>query len=196
MKRLFDILFSTLFIVIFSIPLMVLTILVFTFIGCPVFFIQERPGLNGRIFKMYKFRTMNNNIDKSGMLLPDDQRITKLGRFLRNSSLDELPEIFNVFKGDMSFVGPRPLLVEYLPLYSNFQSRRHEVKPGITGLAQINGRNSISWDEKFNYDVYYVDNNSFVLDLKILLLTVFKVVKREGVNSKINETMPKFTGNK
>jgi len=159
------------------------------------FFLQTRPGKHGRLFKVVKFKTMNDAKDKSGDLLSDAQRITSIGRFIRNSSLDELPQLLNVIKGDMSFVGPRPLLVEYLPLYSDVQKRRHEVKPGITGWAQINGRNAIGWKEKFNYDVWYVDNISFTLDFRILWRTFKKVFKSEGVSSATSATMEKFTGN-
>jgi len=159
------------------------------------FFLQTRPGKYGRLFKVVKFKTMNDAKDKNGELLPDAQRITSIGRFIRNSSLDELPQLLNVIKGDMSFVGPRPLLVEYLPLYSDIQKRRHEVKPGITGWAQINGRNAIGWKEKFNYDVWYVDNISFTLDFRILWRTFKKVFKSEGVSSATSATMEKFTGN-
>ncbi|MFW9989900.1 MAG: sugar transferase [Candidatus Odinarchaeota archaeon] len=148
--------------------------------GSP-FFLQSRPGLNGKIFKVIKFKTMNDKKDENGILLPDNQRITSLGKFIRHTSLDELPQLINILKGDMSLVGPRPLLIEYLPLYNNFQKRRHEVKPGITGLAQVKGRNAISWDEKFKYDVFYVDHISFIMDIKILWLTLLKVIKREGI---------------
>jgi len=147
--------------------------------GSP-FFLQRRPGKDGRIFKVIKFKTMNDRKDTNGHLLPDDQRLTSLGRFLRQNSLDEIPQLFNVLKGDMSIIGPRPLLVSYLPLYNDFQKRRHEVKPGITGLAQIKGRNAITWKNKFKFDVWYVDHISFTLDLKIFLLSVIKVLKREG----------------
>ena len=155
---------------------------------------QKRPGLYGKPFVMYKFRTMIDAYDSQGKLLPDEKRMTKFGNFLRKYSLDELPELFNVLKGDMSLVGPRPLLVEYLPLYSKEQARRHEVKPGITGWAQINGRNDISWEEKFKLDIWYVDNRSFWLDLKILWFTLFKILKCEGVNKKGYVTTSKFKG--
>ena len=158
------------------------------------FFFQLRPGKNGKIFKVVKFKTMNDKKDKDGNLLPDADRITPLGSFIRRSSLDELPQMINVIKGDMSFVGPRPLLVEYLPRYSETQKRRHEVKPGITGWAQVNGRNAISWKQKFEYDVWYVDNISFLLDFKILLKTVQKVFKSEGISSATSATMEKFMG--
>lgn len=160
--------------------------------GKPVFFIQERPGKNAKIFKIYKFRTMNNKTDTNGNLLPDIQRITKVGKFIRLLSLDELPQLINVLKGEMSLIGPRPLLVEYLDKYSTEQARRHEVRPGITGWAQVNGRNAISWDEKFRLDVWYVENVSFCLDIKILIMTVLKVIRRESVNADSNSTMYKF----
>lgn len=161
-----------------------------------VFFIQLRPGMGGRLFLMVKFRTMNELLDANGKLLPDRDRLTPLGQFLRSCSLDELPELWNVLKGDMSLVGPRPLLPEYLPLYNERQRRRHEVRPGITGWAQINGRNSLDWDEKFELDIWYVDNRSLLLDLKIMLITLKKVVAREGISADSEATMPKFSGNK
>ncbi len=173
---------------------MLLALFVRTLIGAPVFFTQVRPGLNGRAFKMIKFRTMTNDRDSTGALLPDSVRLTPFGRFLRSTSLDELPEIWNVLKGDMSLVGPRPLLMEYLPLYSPEQTRRHEVRPGITGWAQINGRNALSWEEKFQLDVWYVDNQSFWLDLKILFLTVKKVLARDDISAAGEATMPVFRG--
>lgn len=162
--------------------------------GSPPFFTQKRPGLRGEIFRMVKFRSMTSERGEDGELLPDEQRLTQFGKFLRSTSLDELPELLNVLKGDMSLVGPRPLLVEYLPLYSAEQARRHEVRPGITGWAQINGRNALSWDEKFSLDVWYVDNWSLALDLKILFLTVWKVVRREGISAAGEATMTKFRG--
>lgn len=162
--------------------------------GSPVLFRQVRPGINGRPFQMIKFRTMRDAVDAQGNALPDAERLTKLGRFLRSTSLDELPELWNVLKGDMSLVGPRPLLMEYLPLYSVEQARRHQVRPGVTGWAQVNGRNSISWEEKFALDVWYVDNRSVWLDLKIIWLTIRKVVKREGISAAGEATMPKFDG--
>ena len=163
--------------------------------GFPIIFIQQRPGINGIPFNFFKFRTMTNETDEKGKLLPDRDRLTPIGRFLRNTSLDEVPSLFNVLKGDMSFVGPRPLLMEYLPLYSNEQMRRHDVKPGITGWAQINGRNSISWEEKFKLDVWYVDNQSLFLDIKIIFITIAKVLKQEGINQGRTITMEKFKGN-
>lgn len=159
------------------------------------FFFQLRPGLRGQIFRIWKFKTMNDRKDKSGELLPDHERLTIVGKWVRKTSLDELPQLINVLKGDMSLVGPRPLLVEYLPLYNTHQKRRHEVKPGITGWAQVNGRNAISWQQKFEYDVWYVENLSFFLDLKILWLTAMKVAKSEGINASQTTTMEKFTGN-
>jgi len=162
--------------------------------GTP-FFIQARPGKNGKIFKIVKFKTMNDKRDASGKLLPDDQRLTKIGKIVRKTSIDEIPQLWNVLKGDMSLVGPRPLLPEYLPLYNDFQKRRHEVRPGITGWAQVNGRNAVSWQQKFEYDVWYVENLSFLLDVKILLLTVKKVFKSEGIAAEGAATVGRFKGN-
>ena len=194
MKRLFD-LISSFIGLLFLLPVIILIILLVRFkIGSPIFFKQARPGLNGEIFNMYKFRTMTNECDKNGALKSDGVRLTEFGKFLRSTSLDELPGLWNVLKGDMSLVGPRPLLVEYLPLYSEKQSRRHEVKPGITGWAQVNGRNAISWDEKFDLDVWYVDNQSIWLDIKILWLTVKKVIVRDGISQSNHVTMDKFKG--
>jgi len=164
--------------------------------GSPVLFRQIRPGLNGKPFEMIKFRTMKDAVDAQGNPLPDSERLTPFGQFLRSSSLDELPELWNVLKGDMSLVGPRPLLMEYLPLYTPEQYRRHEVRPGVTGWAQINGRNALSWEEKFQLDVWYVDNRSLWLDIKILFLTVKKVVIRDGISADGEATMPKFTGSR
>jgi lipopolysaccharide/colanic/teichoic acid biosynthesis glycosyltransferase len=158
-------------------------------------FIQSRPGKNGRIFKIIKFKTMNDKKDEKGDLLPDEKRLTKIGRLIRKTSLDEIPQLINVLKGDMSLVGPRPLLMDYLPLYNDFQKRRHEVKPGITGWAQVNGRNAISWVEKFKCDIWYVDNVTFMLDLKIILLTILKVFKREGISQYGEATAEPFKGN-
>lgn len=195
LKRLFDF-FTTCLILLFASPIFLLvSVLIFLFIGFPIFFIQPRPGLNGEIFSVFKFRTMSNLVDTNGQLLSDEKRLTKLGSFLRKLSLDELPQLINVLRGEMSLVGPRPLLVEYLPLYSVEQSRRHIVLPGITGWAQINGRNSLSWEEKFKLDVWYVDNHSFFLDLKILFLTIKKIFIREGISAEGVATMNKFTGN-
>lgn len=193
-KRFFDFLFSLFFLIILSPFLVLITILVMKKIGRPVIFTQERPGRNGLIFRIYKFRSMTDARDQNGQLLPDHKRITKFGGFLRKYSLDELPELINVLKGEMSMTGPRPLLKEYLPLYSAEQARRHEVLPGITGWAQINGRNAITWEEKFKLDVYYVDNVSLLLDMNILVITIYKVISREGINSGDNETMPMFRG--
>lgn len=165
-------------------------------LGSPVLFCQVRPGLRGRPFRMVKFRTMRDALDSSGKPLPDAERMTPFGNFLRSASLDELPELWNVLKGDMSLVGPRPLLMEYLPLYSTEQARRHEVRPGVTGWAQISGRNALSWDEKFKLDIWYVDHQSLWLDIKILLLTVKKVFVREGISAAGDVTMPRFTGSR
>lgn len=172
-----------------------LTICVIFKHGNPILFKQKRPGLNGVPFTFYKFRTMTNEKDSEGNLLPDKDRITGFGSFLRKTSLDELPSLLNVLKGDMSLVGPRPLLMQYLPLYNDFQKRRHEVKPGITGWAQVNGRNAISWEKKFELDIWYVENQSFWLDIKILFLTIFKVFKREGISQEGEATMEIFKGN-
>jgi lipopolysaccharide/colanic/teichoic acid biosynthesis glycosyltransferase len=194
-KRFFDIFVSALSLLIFSPIIFVLYRKVSKELGSPVLFIQKRPGLNGEIFKMFKFRSMKDATDKSGNLLPDSERMTSFGQKLRNSSLDELPGLWNVLKGDMSLVGPRPLLVEYLPLYNEEQSRRHNLRPGITGWAQVNGRNALSWEEKFKLDVWYVDNQSLWLDIKILFLTVKKVFVKEGISADGEVTMSKFTGN-
>ncbi|MCI2236615.1 MAG: undecaprenyl phosphate N,N'-diacetylbacillosamine 1-phosphate transferase [Helicobacter sp.] len=194
-KPILDFLLALFLILLFSPIILIVALLIRLKLGSPIFFIQERPGLNGKIFKIYKFRTMSNQRDSKGQLLSDELRLKGFGKFIRKSSLDELPQLFNVLKGEMSFVGPRPLLVEYLKLYNKEQARRHEVKPGITGWAQVNGRNAISWEEKFRLDVYYVKNISFGLDLKILYLTFFKVLKRKDINSSTNITMEKFKGN-
>jgi lipopolysaccharide/colanic/teichoic acid biosynthesis glycosyltransferase len=172
--------------------ILVIAIAIYLQMGRPILFIQPRPGKNARIFNFYKFRTMTNEKDQEGNLLSDEKRLTAVGKFLRRTSLDELPQLWNILKGDMSFVGPRPLLVKYLERYTLEQARRHEVKPGITGLAQIRGRNSISWEEKFQFDIWYIDNWSLWLDLKILLLTVLKVVKQEGINQSGYATYPEF----
>jgi len=193
-KPLFDRAFALILIIIFFPIIIIVYLLVLLQMGKPVFFVQKRPGLNEKIFKIYKFRTMTNEKDKSGNLLPDEQRLKGIGKIIRKLSIDELPQLFNVLKGDMSFIGPRPLLIEYLPLYNKEQKRRHSIKPGITGLAQINGRNELSWQKKFEYDIEYVDNISFWLDLKILLLTVKKVVFKEGVNKAGHVTTEKFNG--
>ena len=193
-KRFFDVVGAGVGLVALSPVLGVIGALVWRFHGRPVLFVQERPGLDAKVFRIYKFRTMTDERDASGRLLPDAQRLTRFGRFLRDSSLDELPELLNVLKGDMSLVGPRPLLVEYLPLYSMQQARRHGVKPGMTGWAQVQGRNAISWEEKFELDVWYVDNWSLGVDAKILGLTLLKVLKRSGISAAEHATMPKFTG--
>ncbi len=195
-KRLFDIVLSGTAIVVVSPVLGVLYVLVASKLGTPVLFKQERPGYKGKIFKLYKFRTMTDERDENGELLPDEKRLTAFGKKLRSTSLDELPEFFNILKGDMSFVGPRPLLVQYLPLYNKEQARRHDVLPGLTGWAQVNGRNAISWEEKFKYDVEYVDRISFLFDLKILFMTVRSVLKREGISQQGEATMEFFTGTK
>jgi len=194
MKRLFDLLASAIGLLILAVPLALLAGQVRRKLGSPVLFIQVRPGLNGKPFLMFKFRTMTDARDANGNLLPDAQRLTPFGRFLRASSLDELPELWNVLRGDMSLVGPRPLLMEYLPLYSPEQTRRHEVRPGITGWAQVNGRNAISWTDKFALDVWYVDHQTMWLDLRILWLTMRKVLVREGISAAGEATMPKFEG--
>lgn len=195
MKRLFDLLFSALGLLLLAVPLAVLAWQVRRKLGSPVLFTQVRPGLHGKPFRMVKFRTMTDERDASGTLLPDVQRLTPFGRFLRSSSLDELPELWNVFRGEMSLVGPRPLLMEYLTLYTTEQNRRHAVRPGITGWAQVNGRNSISWSEKFRLDIWYVDNKSLYLDFRIIFMTVKSVLCRNGINSDSDATMPKFCGN-
>jgi lipopolysaccharide/colanic/teichoic acid biosynthesis glycosyltransferase len=194
MKRLFDFLVALCVLLILFPVIIVVAILIRFKLGSPILFTQNRPGLNGNVFKMMKFRSMLDGKDKHGNLLPDDERMTKFGTFLRSTSLDELPGLFNVLKGDMSLVGPRPLLVQYLPLYSSEQARRHNVRPGITGWAQVNGRNAISWEQKFKLDVWYVDNQSFLLDIKILLLTVKKVFVREGISADGHVTIEPFKG--
>ena len=193
-KRILDIISSLLAIIILSPLLGVLTVIgAFEMKGNP-FFTQERPGKDEKIFKLVKFRTMTNAKDKDGNLLSDADRLTKYGKVLRNTSLDELPELFNILKGDMSVIGPRPLLVQYLPRYNAHQHRRHEVRPGLSGWAQVNGRNAISWEDKFNYDVEYVDNYSIVMDIKILFMTILNVLKREGISSETSATMEEFMG--
>lgn len=195
-KRPMDFILSLIAIIVLSPVFLIVALLVKIKLGSPVIFKQQRPGLNEKIFTMYKFRTMTDERDENGELLPDSVRLTKFGKFLRSTSLDELPELFNILKGDMSIVGPRPLLVQYLPLYNDHQKRRHEVRPGLTGLAQVNGRNAISWEEKFDLDVQYVDHISFIGDWKIIFLTIKKVFIREGINSETAATMEPFTGNK
>ncbi|MFT3947237.1 MAG: sugar transferase [Agriterribacter sp.] len=186
---------GTIFLILFPVFLLIIILLFFSNNGKPFFF-QKRPGKNERVFSVIKFKTMNDKKDSEGKLLPDYLRITKVGRFIRSTSLDEIPQLLNVLKGDMSLIGPRPLLVSYLPLYNNFQKRRHEMRPGITGWAQVNGRNSIDWNKKFELDVWYIDHCSMLLDLKIIRLTIAKVFKKEGINAEDNIPMRPFTGNK
>lgn len=194
MKRCVDIVVSII-VLFFVLPvLIILALLIKSKIGSPIFFIQDRPGLNHKIFKLYKFRSMTNEADEYGKLLPDERRLLRFGQFLRNISLDELPTLFNVLKGDMSLVGPRPLLVQYLDRYTQEQSRRHEVRPGITGWAQVNGRNALTWEEKFKYDVWYVDNWSLWLDMKILFKTIWVIIKRDNISHKGHVTMSEFMG--
>ena len=193
-KRLFDLVLTLLVGLIFLPVIIMLAIVISSVIGNPIVFKQLRPGLNGKPFCIYKFRTMNNHKNGKGELLPDAQRLTAFGQWLRSTSLDELPSLWNVLRGDMSLVGPRPLLLEYLPLYNAEQTRRHQLKPGITGWAQVNGRNAISWEDKFKLDVWYIDNQSLYLDVKIILLTIKKVLCRDDINAKDEATMPKFTG--
>lgn len=194
MKRLIDASAALTAIIIFAPVILVLMVLIRFKLGSPIFFRQMRPGWGCVPFYMIKFRTMSNQRDTGGALLSDDERLTRFGTWLRSTSLDELPELFNVLKGDMSLVGPRPLLMEYLPLYTSRQARRHEVRPGLTGWAQVNGRNALSWEEKFELDVWYIDNRSFWVDVKILFKTVLQVVKREGISHSGEATMPRFTG--
>ncbi|MBN1574890.1 MAG: sugar transferase [Deltaproteobacteria bacterium] len=195
-KRVVDVMFSILGIVLLSPVLLLVSALIFVFMGRPILFRQVRPGKGGAPFTIYKFRTMTEAFDRHGNPLPDEERLTPVGSALRKTSIDELPELINVLKGDMSLVGPRPLLMEYLPLYNKEQARRHDVRPGITGLAQIMGRNAIDWDEKFKYDTYYVENIGFSLDLKILFMTLFSVFTGSGVNRSDGTPMPKFSGNR
>ena len=194
-KRSIDILGSGIGLIVISPILLIVGLAIKFKLGSPIFFTQDRVGKDGKVFKMIKFRTMLNAFDKFGEPLPDEERLTLFGKFLRSTSIDELPELINVFKGDMSLVGPRPLLLKYIPLYSKEQWRRHEVRPGITGWAQVNGRNSISWSEKFKLDVWYVDNRSLLLDIQILLKTVLKVIKKSDINQNEHETMESFNGN-
>lgn len=196
MKRSLDFICALCGIVVLSPILLITALLVKMKLGSPVIFKQERPGLNEKIFTLYKFRTMTDEKDENGNLMPDEVRLTKFGKWLRSTSLDELPELFNILKGDMSIVGPRPLLPEYLPRYNRYQARRHEVRPGFTGLAQVRGRNAISWEEKFDWDVKYVDHISFLLDMKIIFRTVKIVFCREGISSETSATMEKFEGTK
>ena len=194
-KRLFDIIASASGLIFLSPVFLILIYLIRKNLGEPVFFTQERPGKDGKPFKMIKFRSMRDAVDKDGNPLPDSERLTDFGKKLRATSLDELPELWNVLKGEMSLVGPRPLLMSYLPLYNEFQNRRHEMRPGVTGWAQVNGRNALSWDEKFAHDIWYIDHYSFWLDMKILFLTVKKVFIKEGISAEGEATMPYFTGN-
>lgn len=194
-KRFFDFILSLVAIIILSPVFIIIALLVRIKLGSPILFKQERPGLNEKIFKMYKFRTMTSEVDEEGNLLPDEVRLTSFGQLLRSTSLDELPELFNIFKGDMSIVGPRPLLVKYLPLYNDEQKHRHDVRPGLTGLAQVNGRNAISWEDKFKYDVEYTKNVTFMNDFKIIFETILKVIKRDGISSETSVTMEEFKGN-
>jgi sugar transferase EpsL len=194
MKRVFDLVVAAAAVALLAPLLLAIVVAVRLCLGKPVFFVQERPGLHGVPFRIVKFRTMRDAVDAQGRPLPDGERLTRLGKFLRSSSLDELPELWNVLRGDMSLVGPRPLLMQYLPLYSAEQARRHEVRPGITGWAQVNGRNAPSWDEKFRLDTWYVEHASFWLDLKIMALTVWTMIRRDGINHEGHATMPVFMG--
>lgn len=196
MKRAFDIMISLAALVLLAAPLLVLALIVRWRLGSPVLFKQVRPGLQARPFNMVKFRSMTDERDAQGVMLPDAQRLTRFGRFLRSTSLDELPELWNVLRGEMSLVGPRPLLMEYLPLYSPLQARRHEVRPGITGWAQVNGRNALDWESRFHMDVWYVDNRTMALDVHILWMTLRKVLIREGISAQGDATMPKFRGDR
>lgn len=196
MKRLFDISVAIVLLIVLSPLFAMLTILVRVRLGKPILFIHLRPGLHGKSFNLYKFRTMTNTRDANRVLLPDAERLTRFGRFLRGASLDELPELFNVLRGEMSLVGPRPLLMQYLKRYTPEQARRHEVRPGITGWAQVNGRNAITWEEKFKLDVWYVDNQSLWLDVKIIFMTIWKIFRREGINQPGQATMEEFMGNR
>lgn len=193
-KRVFDFILSLTAIIILSPVLLLLTVIGAFRMGGNPFFTQDRPGKDGKVFKLVKFKSMNNKRDERGELLPDEKRLTSYGQFIRNTSLDELPELINILKGDMAIVGPRPLLVRYLTRYNKTQARRHEVRPGLTGLAQVNGRNAISWEDKFRYDVEYVDNLSLLLDIKIILKTALKVIKRDGISSESSATMEEFMG--
>ena len=183
-------------IILFSPIVIIVAFLIYLWDGLPIIFTQSRPGYKGKIFKIYKFRTMTNDRDENGVLLPDEKRLNGIGKVIRSLSLDELPQLFNVLKGDMSFVGPRPLLVEYLPLYNDKQKKRHDVRPGITGWAQVNGRNAIGWEQKFEYDVWYVEHISFWIDMKILWMTFLKVIKRSGISQEGQATMEKFMGSR
>ena len=193
-KPLLDSVFALILLLLFAPLMAIVALLIYLKMGKPVLFTQRRPGYKERIFHIYKFRTMSDERDEKGELLPDAQRLGGIGKLIRSLSLDELPQLFNVLKGEMSFIGPRPLLVEYLPLYNARQRRRHDVKPGITGWAQVNGRNAQSWEERFDYDLFYVENVSFLLDMKILLLTILKVLRRSGISAQGSATMEKFQG--
>lgn len=193
-KRVIDIMLSTIALIILAVPMLILAGLVRSKLGSPILFKQDRPGKDEKIFQMYKFRTMTSDTDNEGNLLPDEVRLTKFGKLLRKTSLDELPELLNILKGDMSIVGPRPLLIAYLDRYNDEQKKRHLVRPGLTGLAQVNGRNAISWEEKFKFDTKYVDEITFMSDIKIVLLTIVKVFKTEGISSNTSETMEEFMG--
>ena len=195
-KRLFDVLFSASLLIVLSPVILIIALIVYVKMGRPILFSQERPGLNDKIFTLYKFRTMTNAYGPDGKLLPDSSRLSRFGKILRSTSLDELPELWNILKGDMSFVGPRPLLVQYLSLYSDEQRHRHDVRPGLTGLAMIHGRNNLNWNDKFAYDLQYVEQQSFLLDMKILLWTVVITLKREGITEKGEATVSMFTGSK
>lgn len=195
-KRLFDVLFSASLLIVLSPVILIIALIVYVKMGRPILFSQERPGLNEKIFTLYKFRTMTNAYGPDGKFLPDSSRLSRFGKILRSTSLDELPELWNIFKGDMSFVGPRPLLVQYLSLYSDEQRHRHDVRPGLTGLAMIHGRNNLNWNDKFAYDLQYVEQQSFLLDMKILLWTVVITLKREGITEKGEATVSMFTGSK
>ncbi|WP_302778365.1 sugar transferase [Anaerotruncus colihominis] len=195
-KRLFDVLFSASLLIVLSPVILIIALIVYVKMGRPILFSQERPGLNEKIFTLYKFRTMTNAYGPDGKLLPDSSRLSRFGKILRSTSLDELPELWNILKGDMSFVGPRPLLVQYLSLYSDEQRHRHDVRPGLTGLAMIHGRNNLNWNDKFAYDLQYVEQQSFLLDMKILLWTVVITLKREGITEKGEATVSMFTGSK
>lgn len=194
LKRLFDVCISVVLIGLLGPILLVVAVFVRVNLGSPILFVQQRPGLNGAPFRIIKFRTMTDSRDASGSALQDAERLTRFGKFLRSTSLDELPELWNVLKGEMSLVGPRPLLMHYLPLYSDVEARRHEVRPGVTGWAQINGRNTLSWEEKFKLDIWYVDNRTFKLDVYILALTASRVFQRHGINAQDDMTMPVFSG--
>jgi sugar transferase EpsL len=196
MKRLFDCLVSFILLILISPILLVIVVLIRIKLGQPILFKQQRPGLHAKPFYIYKFRTMTDGRDELGNLLPDEKRLTSFGKLLRSFSIDELPQLFNVIKGELSLVGPRPLLMDYLPRYSSEQARRHDVKPGITGWAQVNGRNAITWEEKFKLDIWYVDNHSFWLDMKILWMTALKVIKSEGISQKGQATMEAFKGSR